>query len=161
MRGSRQGHTRASGHFKSYINPCLIVAKLGFYIGPICVSVVCIADDTYVLSSDPRHLQDLINIIGHYGRRYRLIFGADKTKVTVTGSKLDMKNYLDLEVWSLYGDKFTVSEDNEHFGLVVSGINEEIKNVDKNITSARDSLFGFLGNIFSHKPCSTIPGQCS
>ena len=154
FRGSRQGHKRASGHFKSYINPCLIAVnspKLGFYIGPICVSVVCIADDTYVLSSDPRHLQDLINIIGHYGRRYRLLFGSDKTKVTVTGSKLDMKYYQDIKMWSLYGDKLTVSEDNEHLGLVVSGINEEIKNVDKNITSARDSLFGFLGNIFSHK----------
>ena len=65
--------------------------QLGFYIGPICVSAVCIADDTYVLSNDPRNLQGLINIAGHYGRRYRLIFGASKTKVTVTGSKHDMK----------------------------------------------------------------------
>ena len=33
----------------------------------------------------------------------------------------------------------------------MSGVDEEIKNVDKNIMSARDSLFGFLGNIFSYK----------
>ena len=55
-RGNRQGHKRSSGHFKSYINPCLLTAdatKLGFYIGPICVSVVCIADDAYVLSGTP------------------------------------------------------------------------------------------------------------
>ena len=71
-KGSRQGHKRSSGHFKSYINPCLETAnssKLGFYIGPICISAVCVADDTYALSGDPRSLQGLINIIGHYGKR--------------------------------------------------------------------------------------------
>ena len=112
FRGSRQGLKRAAGHFKTYINPCLTAAnssQLGFFIGPICVSVVCIADDTYVLSGDPRSLQGLIDIIGHYGRRYRLIFGADKTKVTVTGSKHDMQYYQDVNIWTLYGEKLTVS----------------------------------------------------
>ena len=158
-KGSRQGHKRAAGHFKSYINPCLTAAnspELGFFIGPICISAVCIADDTYVLSDNPRSLQSIINIIGHYGRRYRLIFGADKTKVTITGSKHDMQYYNDINIWTLYGEKLTVSEDNDHLGLVVSGIDEEMKNVDKNINSARDSLFSFLGNIFSYK-CKLSP----
>ena len=97
---------------------------------------MCVADDTHILSGDPRHLQDIINIVGHYGRQYRLIFGADKTKVTITGSKQDMMYYNDINIWSLYGEKLTVSEDNEHLGLIVSGIDEEIKNVDKNIKSA-------------------------
>ena len=104
-----------------------------------------------MLSSDPRSLQSIIDIIGHYGRRYRLIFGADKTKVTVTGSRHDIQYYKDINIWSLYGEKLNVSEDNEHLGLVVSGIDEELKNVDKNIMAARDTLFGFLGNIFSYK----------
>ena len=75
------------------MNPCLLTAdasKLGFFIGPICISVICIADDTYVMSGSPRSLQGLIDTVGHYGRRYRLIFGAEKTRVTVTGSKHDM-----------------------------------------------------------------------
>ena len=59
-------------------------------------------------------------------------------------------------MWSLYGDKIKVSEDNDHLGLIVSGLNEEIKNVDKNISSARNALFGFLGNIFSFK-CKVSP----
>ena len=158
-RGSRQGHKRASGHFKSYINPCLTAAnssKLGFYIGPICISAICVADDTYIISGNPRDLQGLINIIGHYGKRYRLVFGADKTKVTITGSKHDMLYYQDINIWSLYGDNLTVSENNDHLGLVVSGQDEEIKNIDKNISSARDSLFMFLGNIFSYK-CKLSP----
>ena len=153
-KGSRQGHKRSSGHFKTYINPCLITAdasKLGFYIGPICISVVCIADDTYALSGNPRDLQGLVNIIGHYGRRYRLIFGAEKTKVTITGSKHDMQYYKEINIWSLYDEKLTVSEDNDHLGLIVSGLNEELKNVDKNIKAARDSLFSYLGNIFSYR----------
>ena len=153
-KGSRQGHKRAAGHFKTYINPCLTTAdasQLGFYIGHICISVVCIADDTYILSGTQRNLQGLVDIIGHYGRRYRLIFGADKTKVTVTGSKHDMQYYKENNIWSLYDEKLTVSEDNDHLGLIVSGSDEELKNVDKNIKSARNSLFSFLGNIFSYK----------
>ena len=153
-KGSRQGHKRAAGHFKTYINPCLTAAnspQLGFFIGPICISVICFADDTYVLSDNPRNLQSLINIIRHYGRRYRLIFGADTTKVTITGSNHDMQYYEDINIWSLYGEKLTVAEDNDHLGLIVSGINEEIKNVDKNIRSTKNALFGFLGNIFSYK----------
>ena len=102
-KGSRQGHKRAAGNFKSYINPCLTAtnsSQLGFWIGPICVTCVCVADDTYVLSGDPRKLQDIINIVGHYGKRYRVTFGADKTKVTVTGSKVDMSYYQDIKIWS-------------------------------------------------------------
>ena len=36
---------------------------------------------------------------------------------------------------------------NEHLGLNLSRVDEEIKNVNKNICVARDSIFGFLGNI--------------
>ena len=53
-----------------------------------------------------------------------------------------------LESCQLY---LEVAEDNDHLGLVVSGIKEESKNVDKNIESARKSLFNFLGNIFAYK----------
>ena len=100
-KGSRQGHKRAAGHFKSYINPCLNAANssnLGFFIGPYCISVLCVADDTYILSDNPRKLQELINIVGHYGKRYRLVFGADKTKVTVTGPKVDMDYYKQINI---------------------------------------------------------------
>ena len=98
-KGSRQGHKRAGGPFKAYINPCLTTtndSSLGFNIGPICVTAVCIADDTYVMSDDPRKLQAAIDIVGHYSKRYRLVFGADKTKVTV-----DMNYYEEVGYWSL------------------------------------------------------------
>ena len=159
FKGSRQGHKKASGHFKSYINPCITTAnssELGFWIGPICVSCVCVADDTLVLSDDARKLQGLINIVGHYGKRYRLTFGPAKTKVTVTGSRQDMSYYQDIGIWSLYGKKLEVTENNDHLGLIVSGTDEELKNVDKCIDSARKILFSLLGNIFSYK-CKLSP----
>ena len=84
----------------------------------------------------------LFDIFGHYRRRYRLTFGPEKTEVTVTGSKVDMNYYKDISLWTLNGQSLTVSEDNNHLGLVVSGIDEEIKNVDKNIIAARKALFG-------------------
>ena len=158
-KGARQGHKRAGGHFKAYMNPCLVATSsslLGFWIGPICVSCVCVADDTYILSGNPRSLQALVNIVAHYGRRYRVLFGADKTKVTITGSKHDMAYYKDMNIWNLDGDPLAVADDNEHLGLIVSGLDEEIKNVDKKIDSARQTLFSLLGNVFSFK-CKISP----
>ena len=49
-----------------------------------------------------------------------------------------------------------MSEDNDHLGLVVSGSGEELKNIDKNIKSARETLSAFLGNKFSYK-CKIAP----
>ena len=44
----------------------------------------------------------------------------------------------------------------EHLGMLVSGVNEEQKNVDSNITSCRTSLFGLLGPALSYK-CKLSP----
>ena len=159
FKGSRQGHKRAAGNFKAYINPCLDAAnssKLGFYIGPFCVSVLCVADDTYVITDNPSKLQELINIVGHYGKRYRLVFGADKTKITVTGSKHDMNYYKDINTWSLNGEKIAVTEDNDHLGLTISGSDEEMKNVDRNLKSTRNSMLSLLGHAFSYR-CKLAP----
>ena len=80
---------KAAGHFKAYINPCLDTlneADLGFHIGPIAVGTECCADDTYLQSDTQSGLQNALNIVSHYARRYRVLFNADKTKVVVTGS---------------------------------------------------------------------------
>ena len=157
--GNRQGHVKASGHFKVYINPCLDSLNstdLGFHIGPIAVGVVCCADDTYLLSDRPSALQSAINIVEHYAKRYRVIFNASKTKIVVTGSKVDMQLYKDICPWKLGGGRISVVNDNDHLGLVVSGLNEEEKNVDKNIKECRKSLFGLLGPALSYK-CKLSP----
>ena len=154
FKGNRQGHVLASGHYKAYINPCLTAlneSKLGFYIGPICVTAVSVADDTYVLSGSPGSLQAALDIVSFFGKRYRIIFNADKTKLVVTGSQIDMDYYLDINPWSLNEETISVTENNEHLGLVVSGTNEEQNNVDTNIQECRKSLFGLLGPAFSFK----------
>ena len=81
-KGNRQGHVRASGHFKVYINPCLLSlqsSNLGFSLGPLCTTVVCVADDSYIISDSPSGLQGALDLISHYARRYQLRFNADKT----------------------------------------------------------------------------------
>ena len=98
---------KASGYFKAYINPCLDSLNstdLGFHIGPICVNSVCCADDTYVLSDRQSGLQSAMDIVSHFAKRYRVIFNADKTKIVVTGSKLDMTYYQDICPWFLNGE---------------------------------------------------------
>ena len=67
----------------------------------------------YVLSGTPRGLQELVDVVGHYGRRYRLTFGDDKTKVTVTGTRHDMQYYSENNIWSLSGECLEVAEDND------------------------------------------------
>ena len=74
-----------------------------------------------------------------------------KTKVVVTGSKIDIDFYKDTRPWTLNGDRINVVENNDHLGLVVSGREEEQKNVDQNIVKCRNSLFALLGPAFSHK----------
>ena len=91
-------HVRTSGHFKTYINPCLNSlsdSNLGFWIGPICVTSVCVAYDTYALSSTPSGLQGALDIVSHYGKRYQLTINADKTKIVISGTKIDMQFYQD------------------------------------------------------------------
>ena len=104
-KGNRQGHSPASGHYKAYINPCLLAlndSKLGFYIGPICITAVTVADDTYVLSGTPSGLQAALNIVSFFGKRYQIVFNADKTKLVVTGSQIDMDYYRDITRWTLW-----------------------------------------------------------
>ena len=95
--GNRQGHVKASGHFKAYINPCLEAissAELGFRLGRFTIGAECWADDLYLQSDTVSALQAAIDLVCHYARRYRVTFNAEKTKIVVTGSKVDMEYYL-------------------------------------------------------------------
>ena len=153
-KGNRQGHVRASGHFKVYINPLLKQLKssnLGFNLGPFCITCVGVADDTYVLSSTPSGLQSALDIVSHYANQYQLKFNAGKTKLVVTGSQTDMKFYTETGPWHLNGEKIPVVDNNVHLGLLVSGQNEEQKNADQNIQQCRKSLFSLLGPAYSFK----------
>ena len=105
-------------------------SDLGFWIGPICVGVDAMADDLYLLSDSQVGLQELLNLAQHYGRRYRCVYGAAKTKIVVTGSNIDMSYFKDVQPWTMDGTTVEVVENNEHLGLVVSGEREAEKNVD-------------------------------
>ena len=78
-------------------------------------------------------------------------FNADKTAVVITGSKTDMQYYKDTAAWTINGKKIKVVDSNDHLGLIVSGTDEEQKNVDANIAKCRSALFGTLGPAFSYK----------
>ena len=91
--GVKQGHINSSDNYKVYINPALNSldsSNLGVWVGPINVSVTGVADDNYLMSSTLSGLQALIEIAEHYGERYLVKYGADKTKITVIGSEIDM-----------------------------------------------------------------------
>ena len=109
------------------------------------------ADDTYILAGSPSSLQAALNIVSFFGKRYRIIFNADKTELVVSGSQVDMDYYQDISPWTLNGDTVAVVENNEHLGLIVSGNHEEQKNIDLKIQDCRNSLLGLLGPAYAYK----------
>ena len=83
-------------------------------MGPINVSVTGVADDLYLMTNSQSKMQNLINIAEHYGQRYRITYGAAKTKITVVGSDIDMEYYSDTKPWRMGGEPVKVVVDNDH-----------------------------------------------
>ena len=157
--GVKQGHINSGDNYKIYINPALTTldtSTLGVWVGPINVSVSGVADDCYLMSSSQSGLQGLIDIAEHYGDRYKIKYGAAKTKITVVGSAIDMEYYADTTPWMMGGHAVDVVEDNEHLGQVVSGIRQEAKNIDQRLQKGRGFLFSMLGPAFAYK-CMLSP----
>ena len=152
--GVGQGKIRSSDHYKIYINPILETlesAELGVNIGPINTGVSCVADDVYLTTDNQTKLQGLLDIAQHYGQQYRVEYGANKTVISDVGSKKDIQYYADIQPWNMDGNTVSVKEDNDHLGLIVSGLREEGKNVDLKIKKARGALFKLLSPAFNFK----------
>ena len=96
-------------------------------------------------------LQALIDIAEYYGKLYRIQYGASKTKITVSGSNVDIEYYSDTKPWNMNGKPIDVVENNDHLGQIISGTRQEDKNVNLRIKKARNSLFALLGPAFSFK----------
>ena len=124
---------------------------LGVWLGPVNLGSSACADDEYLMSDSQTKLQALLDIASFYGSIYRVTYGAAKTKVTVEGSNVDMNYYSDTTPWQLDNTKVKVTEDNDHLGQIVSGVNQEQKNVDLRFSKGRNNIFGLLGPVFSFK----------
>ena len=152
--GVKQGNINSSDDYKIYINPALVMfdaAQLGVCIGDINVSVTGVADDLYLMSNSQSKLQALIDIAEKYGQEYRITYGANKTKITVFGSNVDMQYYRDVSPWKIGNQRINVTENNEHLGQIVSGIDQISKNIDQSLKKGRSSIFGLLGPAFAYK----------
>ena len=95
-------------------------------------------------------------IVFHYARRYQLGFNANKTRIVITGSKVDISYYREIQPWQLHGETILVVDTNDNLSLNDSGMNEEQKNVDQNIQNCRKSLVSLLGAAYSYK-CMLSP----
>ena len=152
--GVKQGHIRSSDHYTVYNGPVLDTLEdvtLGVWIGSINTGVTGVADDDFLMSDDPVKLQGLIDIAEHYGKRYRITYGASKTKITVSGSEIDRHFYRDTTPWTMGGVTIKVVEDNEHLGQLVSGTSQIEKNIDLRLVKGRGSIFSLLGPAFAYK----------
>ena len=152
--GVGQGKIRSSDHYKIYINSVLETherSNLGVDIGPINTGISCVADDIYLQSDDQIKMQGLLDISQQYGHLYRIKYGASKTVISVVGSKQDMSYYESIHPWTMDNLSVSVKENNDHLGLIVSGIREDEKNVDLKIKKARGALFKLLGSAFPQK----------
>ena len=157
--GVKQGRNKSSDHYKIYIAPLLDTlehSELGVWIGHINVAASGVADDVYLMTDKQNKLQELINIAVHYGKMYRITYGASKTKVTVVGSDIDARYFKDVKPWQMDGQVVQVVEDNEHLGQLVSNTNQAQKNVDLKLNKGRKNLFSLLGAGFAFK-CHLSP----
>ena len=108
------------------------------------------------MSDDQTKLQGILDIAGQYGQMYRVKYGANKTKITVTGSNIDVNYYQDIKPWLMDGKTVSVVEDNEHLGQIISNYHQNQKNVDLRLNKGRKSLFSLLGAGFAYK-CHLSP----
>ena len=58
---------------------------------------------------------------------------------------------MDTTPWTMDNVRVKVVEDNEQSGQIVSGYQQEIKNIDERICKGRKNLFGLLGPAYSYK----------
>ena len=152
--GVKQGRNKSSDHYKVYIAPLLDTlesSNLGIWIGNINVSVSGVAGDVYLLTDRQTKLQAQLDIASHYGRMFRIKYGASKTKITVIGSEIDTNYYEDVKPWKMDGEVVQVVENNEHLGQIISNKSQEMKNVDLRLEKGRKSLYSLLGSGFSFK----------
>ena len=115
------------------------------------MSVSGVADGVYPITDNQTKLQALLDIAEHYGKMYRIEYGASKTKITVVGSEIDTDYYRDVSPWKMNNEVVKVVENNEHLGQIVSGKRQAEKNVDLRLQKGRKGLFGLLGSGFSFK----------
>ena len=69
----------------------------------------------------------------------------------MVGSNVDMDYFSDTRPWSMAGETVKVVENNDHLGQIISGIQQEEKNVDERLKKSRNNLFGMLGPAFAFK----------
>ena len=121
--GVKQGNIKSSDNYKIYANPLLDAldsANLAVQLGPVNCGFSSCADDLHLMTDTQSKMQALLDISSHYAKMYKVSFGADKTKITVVGSKADMTYYSNVSPWMLDGVKVKVRLDNEHLGQIVS-----------------------------------------
>ena len=94
--GVKQGNMKSSDNYKIYANPLLDAldsANLGVQLGPVNCGFSSCADDQHLMTDSQSKMQALLDISSHYAKMYKVSFGADKTKITVVGSKANMTYY--------------------------------------------------------------------
>ena len=64
------------------------------------------ANGTYITSDSAKGQQGLINIVGYWVNRYRMIFGPSKMRITVSGPACDMDFFQDTESGPLMVTRF-------------------------------------------------------
>ena len=68
---------------------------------------------------------------------YKIKYGVDKTKVTISGSATDQQYYFDIKPRFIDGERVKVVYDNDHLGQFISELD---KNVDNRIKQAANCI---------------------
>ena len=81
-------------------------------------------DDAYLVADSPNGIQGCLDITSNYVKRYN-IESDTNTKIVVNGSKINIDSFKVAGLWTLNDERIKVVKDDDHLGLVVSGLHEE------------------------------------
>ena len=85
----------------------------------------------------------------------------NQLNVAITGVADDLYIMSDSQSkLQMHGTTVNVTENNEHLGQIVSGVDQERKNVDLRISKGRNAIFSLLGPAFSSK-CLLFKSYCT
>ena len=128
--GLRQGCSLSPMLFAIYIKGLgdeLVASGLGVKMGNTSIPGLFFADDMAILGENDMKLQELLNITGRYGRKWKIEFNPDKSKVVRIGQKSrDDVNWnlgqVELNEGKVYQVEIEEEKEFKYLGILFSSI---------------------------------------
>ena len=136
--GVKQGGILSPFLYSLFVNDLLkelAVSGYGVSVDDLFTGAPMYADDLALISSSSADLQNLLEIVFHYSRRWKYQLNVSKTKILVFGSRIPPAPQ-----WSLGDGLVTVESEHFHLGVLRSVTNSMSRTLH-HLSNGRSSFF--------------------